>query len=186
MEAAAIDRHEVAELLARTYVRQILEHGFFHADPHPGNLFVKPGPRLVILDLGMAKEFSPEVRAGAIRLATAIATGEAANIAAAFRALGFRTRSGKDGTLATLGEVFLGQALTAGRAYADLEMVERIGDEVLSALREDPLVKANSDMLLVLRVMGLLSGIGKQLDSRVDPLATMLPFLSRPQTEPKV
>ena len=39
--AAGIDRAEVAERLFQTYLRQIFEHGFFHADPHPGNLFVE-------------------------------------------------------------------------------------------------------------------------------------------------
>jgi predicted unusual protein kinase regulating ubiquinone biosynthesis (AarF/ABC1/UbiB family) len=59
-------------------------------------------------------------------------------------------------------------------------MVERIADELLEALRSNPLVRASSELLLVLRVMGLLSGVGKQLDSRVDPLAVMMPFLLAP------
>jgi len=45
-------------------------------------------------------------------------------------------------------------------------------------LRANPIVEAPSDLLLVVRVMGLLSGIGKQLDSRVDPMGVILPFLS--------
>src|SRR6185295_18172875 len=40
LEGLGIDKHEVAELLTRTCVRQILEYGFFHGDPHPGNLLV--------------------------------------------------------------------------------------------------------------------------------------------------
>ena len=42
--AAGIDRAEVAKVLLDTYLKQIFEDGFFHADPHPGNLFVTPIP----------------------------------------------------------------------------------------------------------------------------------------------
>jgi len=177
LERLGIDKHAVADLLTRCYLRQILEHGFFHGDPHPGNLLVQPGPVLVVLDLGLAKEFSKKAREGVLRLAAAIVAQDARMIGQAFRDLGFETKSGGDDTFVTLGELFLGQALRAGRAYADIAMVERIAGELTDALRRNPLVRASSELLLVLRVMGLLSGIGKQLDSRVDPLAAMMPFL---------
>ena len=183
LRAAGIDQQEVARLLTRTYLRQILEHGFFHGDPHPGNLLVRPGPELVILDLGLAKEFTTRMRAGLVATTAAIAAGKPGTVAECLRRLGFRTKSGHDRTLEVLGEVFLGQVLEARRAYADPAMVERIGKELLDALRKDPLVEAPSDLLLVLRVMGLLSGIGKQLESEVDPLEALMPHIGgrRPQ-----
>lgn len=177
-----IDPHEVAELLTRACVRQILEFGFFHGDPHPGNLLVRREPsglQLVILDLGLAKEFTPQLRDGVIRLAVAIIAKDAKATGEAFRALGFRLRDGGDDTFVALGELFLGQALHSGRAYADMEMVERIQEELLAAIRANPITRAPSDLMLVLRVMGLLSGIGKTLDSQVNPLAAILPFLAQ-------
>jgi predicted unusual protein kinase regulating ubiquinone biosynthesis (AarF/ABC1/UbiB family) len=175
-----IDKHEVAALLTRTCVRQILENGFFHGDPHPGNLLIRKeagGPQLVVLDLGLAKEFTPALRDGLIRLTMAIISKDSHQIGEAFRALGFRLRDGGDDTFVALGELFLGQALQTGRAYADIEMVERIQEELLAALRANPLVRAPADLALVLRVMGLLSGIGKTLDSQVNPMTAILPFL---------
>lgn len=180
LDRLGVDKHEVAALLTRACVKQILEHGFFHGDPHPGNLLIRredSGVVLVILDLGLAKEFTPELRDGIIRLALAIIGKVPASIGEAFRALGFRLRDGGDDTFVALGELFLGQALHTGRAYADMEMVDRIQDELLAALRANPIVRAPSDLMLVLRVMGLLSGIGKTLDSQVNPLAAILPFL---------
>ena len=177
LERAGIDKHAVADLLTRTYLRQILEHGFFHGDPHPGNLLVQPGPVLIMLDLGLAKEFSAQSRHGIMRLLAAIVAEDAVAIGRAFRDLGFETKSGGDDTFVKLGELFLGQALRRGRAYADAEMIERISDELMDALRANPLVRASAELVLLLRVVGLLSGIGKQLDSRVDPLAAMMPFL---------
>lgn len=171
---------EAAELLTRTCVKQILENGFFHGDPHPGNLLMRReahGPVLVVLDLGLSKEFTPELRGGIIRLTVAIIGKDPQQIGDAFRSLGFRLRDGGNSTFVALGDLFLGQALHAGRAYASLEMVERIQDELLGALRANPVVKAPSDLMLILRVMGLLSGIGKTLQSEVNPLAAILPFL---------
>jgi len=175
-----VAKHDVAELLTRACVRQILEFGFFHGDPHPGNLLVRnetAGLQLVILDLGLAKEFTPELRGGVIRLALAIIGKDPHAIGEAFRALDFRLRDGGDDTFVALGELFLGQALHAGKAYADMAMVDRIQDELLAAIRANPIVRAPGDLMLVLRVMGLLSGIGKTLDSQVNPLAAVLPFL---------
>ena len=177
LKRLGIDPHEVAERLVRCYLVQILKHGFFHADPHPGNLLVRPGPVLVLLDLGLAREFTPEKRKSAARLAAAVVADDPARVASAFRELGFETRDQDDEVFATIAELMLGQALASGRAYADPAMVDRINDELWRALRANPIVKAGSDLLLVLRVMGLLSGLGKQLDSQVDPVKAMVPFL---------
>jgi predicted unusual protein kinase regulating ubiquinone biosynthesis (AarF/ABC1/UbiB family) len=173
-------RADLAQILIDAYLHQFFVLGFFHGDPHPGNLLIRreaSGPVLVILDLGLAKEFTPELRDGVIRLTLAIIGKDPHAIGEAFRALGFKLRDGGDNTFVALGELFLGQALNTGRAYADMEMIDRIQDELLAALRANPIVRAPSDLMLVLRVMGLLSGIGKTLDSQVNPLAAILPFL---------
>jgi predicted unusual protein kinase regulating ubiquinone biosynthesis (AarF/ABC1/UbiB family) len=56
-------------------------------------------------------------------------------------------------------------------------MVERFNAEMAEAMRKDPIVEAPSDLVLVGRVMGLLSGVGKQLDSEVNLFATLMPYL---------
>jgi ubiquinone biosynthesis protein len=176
--AAGIDKQKVAHLLSEIFCHQILIDGFFHADPHPGNILVQPGPRLVLLDFGLAKDFPPGFQTGVARLASAIIMQDRANIVAAFQDLGFRTRNPDGDSLVALGDAFLGQVVRSGKAYADQELIDTFNNDLSEALRANPLVEAPSDILLVVRVMGLLSGIGKQLDSRVDPLSVMLPFLS--------
>ncbi len=178
LAAMGIDPREVARHLTDVFCEMILRHGFFHGDPHPGNILVQPGPRLVLLDFGLAKEFAPGFREGVGRLTAAIVTGDAAGIAAAFRALGFRTRDDSDESLATLGEAFLGWAVRNGRSYADGELLERFNTEVPRVMKANPIVEIPGDILLVGRVMGLLSGIGKQLGSDVDPGAALLPYLA--------
>jgi len=178
LAAAGIDKQDVARLLSEVFCHQILIDGFFHADPHPGNILVQPGPRLVLLDFGLAKDFPPGLAAGVMQLTAAIISQDTEAIAAAFTALGFRTKNGDSDSLMMLGEAFLGQAVREGKAYADRELMETFNDDLAEALRANPIVEAPSDLLLVVRVMGLLSGIGKQLDSRVDPMGVILPFLS--------
>jgi aarF domain-containing kinase len=178
LEALGIDKQRVAELLIEAYCEQILVHGFFHADPHPGNVLVQPGPRLVFLDFGLAKDFPPHVRDGLVRLTVAILSRDEAAMGAAFAALGFRTRDGSSDTLVAVGDLFLGYAARTGKAYADAEMIGHFSEQLPQLLRANPIVQVPGDVLLVVRVMGLLSGIGKQLDSRVDIGTTIVRTLA--------
>ena len=179
LERAGIDKHAVAQKLMEVFCEQVLRDGFFHADPHPGNVMVQPGPRLVLLDFGLAKDFPPRFRDGIVRLTFSILTMDNAGIAAAFEQLGFRTRDGSPETLITLANLLLGNTIRRGRAYADRQLIEEFSEELPRALRVNPIVEVPADVLLVTRVMGLLSGLGKTLDSRVDLFATIMPYAQR-------
>jgi len=176
LERAGIDKQAVAQKLMEVFCEQVLRDGFFHADPHPGNVMVQPGPRLVLLDFGLAKDFPPRFRDGIVRLTFSILTFDNAGIAAAFEQLGFRTRDGSPATLITLANLMLGNTIRRGRAYADRQLIEEFSAELPRALRVNPIVEVPADVLLVTRVMGLLSGLGKTLDSRVDLFATIMPY----------
>jgi ubiquinone biosynthesis protein len=179
LERAGIDKHAVAQKLMEVFCEQVLRDGFFHADPHPGNVMVQPGPRLVLLDFGLAKDFPPRFRDGIVRLTFSILTADNAGIVSAFELLGFRTRDGSPETLITLANVMLGNTVRRGRAYADKQLIEEFSEELPRALRGNPIVEVPADVLLVTRVMGLLSGLGKTLDSRVDLFATIMPYARR-------
>lgn len=176
IEAAGIDKRAVAQKLIETFTEQILRDGFFHADPHPGNILVQPGPRIVLLDFGLAKDFPPAFRDAMVRLTFAILTSNHEEIIEAFHDLGFRTRDDSPETLLTLANLFLGNSVRRNRAYADRQLVEEFSNELPRTLRNNPIVEVPADMLLLNRVMGLLSGIGKTLDSQVNLLATLMPY----------
>jgi predicted unusual protein kinase regulating ubiquinone biosynthesis (AarF/ABC1/UbiB family) len=176
--AMGVDPKDLARRVSEIFTEMILTHGFFHGDPHPGNILVQPGPRIVLLDFGLAKSLPPSFREAVVKLTMSIMGGDTREVAAAFRALGFRTKNESDESLAMLGEAFLGFALKNGMAYANQAMMDKFNEELPKAMRANPLVEVPGDILLVGRVMGLLSGIGKQLGSEVDPTALLLPFLA--------
>lgn len=67
LDAAGVDRDALAKKLVGAYFKQVLEVGFFHADPHPGNIFVEPmkeGIRLNFVDFGMMGTITPRMRDG--------------------------------------------------------------------------------------------------------------------------
>ena len=94
--AAGIDRDEVAVRLLSTYLKQIFEDGFFHADPHPGNLFVTPLEKdadgqvrwkLTFVDFGMVGRMPEHLREGLRELIIAVGTRDAARTVKAYKLL---------------------------------------------------------------------------------------------------
>jgi predicted unusual protein kinase regulating ubiquinone biosynthesis (AarF/ABC1/UbiB family) len=79
-----IDGHGLADALFRAYLKQILEDGFFHADPHPGNVFITDDGNLALLDLGMVARVQPRTQDDLVKLLLAVSEGrgdEAADVA---------------------------------------------------------------------------------------------------------
>ena len=62
LQARNVSPEKVNRLLIKTYLKQLLEDGFFHADPHPGNLLVMPDGRLAFFDFGMVGRITPKLQ----------------------------------------------------------------------------------------------------------------------------
>jgi len=178
-----LDPKDLARRLVEIFADQILIHGFFHADPHPGNILVQRDGRMVLLDFGLAKDLPPGFSAGIATLVAAIVSGDRPSVARAFRALGFKTRDASDESLWWLGEAFLGFAFRHKKAYADPEMVKLFNAEMPRIMRANPVIELPGDVLLIGRVLGLLSGISKQLGSEVDAQQLLMPYLGRVMLE---
>jgi ubiquinone biosynthesis protein len=76
-----LDRKRIADDLFRAYLKQILVDGFFHADPHPGNVLVTDDGRLALIDLGQTATLPPDTRDALTRLLLAVADGDGSGAA---------------------------------------------------------------------------------------------------------
>ncbi len=100
ISAAGIDQAEVAQRLFETYLQQIFRDGFFHADPHPGNLFVAPVPAgdvhdpessgwvLTFIDFGMVGRVPPNIKAGLREMVIGVGTRDTARVVNSYKMLG--------------------------------------------------------------------------------------------------
>jgi len=176
MVAAGIDPHHVAQIVTEAYCEQILVHGFFHADPHPGNLMVLPGPVVVFIDFGLVKELPLQFRRDYARLTVATLTGDDDAMVDSFRSLGFRTKSDDPQSLRVLGRSFWEATGPDAKPYMDPDVIPELNERVARALRANPVTQVPPDFLLIFRVLGLMSGLQKRLDSHVDMSGTIRPY----------
>jgi len=176
MHRAGIDPQAVAQLVTDAYCEQLFLHGMFHADPHPGNLFVLPGPKLIMLDFGLCRQYDDKFRLGYAKLVNAMLTWNVGEMIQAFQDLGVKVRHAQDPTTyLELGRSFM-QTSSPGTAFADPDLVADANVRIARAIRANPIVEIPRELLLIMRVTGLLSGLGKHLDSRVDVMNTLLPY----------
>lgn len=183
LEAAGVRTSDVANTLIDLFNTMILTHGMFHADPHPGNLFVLPPAtpggkaKIGLVDFGLTKRIPDDFRQQMIVLTSAIIAEQPELITSTMTDMGFRTREESVETYTALGEAFLGDVIRSGKAYADQALMAEINQRLGKVLRANPLVDVPGDVILIARVMGLLSGLGRSLDSETDLLAALMPYL---------
>ncbi len=179
LEAAGVDRARVATTLVECFCEMMLRHGFFHADPHPGNLRVDPDTgKLVLLDFGLTKELPPGFREAVVEFAAALLKGDADAMGHALVALGFETRDGSEEALHRIAALMLhvGQEIRKN-GKVDPEVVERLRDEVPDEIRRNPIVRVPHHLVLVGRALALLSGVTSALGARIDFVRTVAPIV---------
>lgn len=183
LDEAGVSGEQVMRTLVDAYALQILKHGFFHADPHPGNLLVQApeggGPPIVVfLDFGLAKRLPSAFRQSALHFVTSLVQGDPTEMASALVELGFETRDDPEASLEAICRVLLDTAKRMrGQTYVDPAAVREARDELPRLVRENPIVTIPSHIVFVGRVFALLSGLGSTLDVRVDMVKWILPHL---------
>jgi predicted unusual protein kinase regulating ubiquinone biosynthesis (AarF/ABC1/UbiB family) len=176
LQAAGIDANQVALIMTEAYCEQILVHGYFHADPHPGNLLVLPGPVVVFLDFGLSKELPEMFRRNYARLVHALITQNDDEMVKAFQAIGFETKKDDPETLIALGRSFFEAAGPEAKPYVDQDVMPEVNLRLARILQNNPVTRIPAYILLIFRVIGLMSGLQKRLDSRVSMTDTIGPY----------
>lgn len=157
LRAAGIDPEKLLELLTDVYFEQMFGHGVFHADPHPGNLLGLPGNRLAILDWGLMKRFSPSFRRAFTKSTRGMFTGDETLMIDGMREMGFDFGNITEPYLA-IDEFF--RAMSDPRTYQDRELVSAVNHAWTDAMRKHPILKMSGEIVLPMRVFGMLFGFG--------------------------
>jgi predicted unusual protein kinase regulating ubiquinone biosynthesis (AarF/ABC1/UbiB family) len=89
LKELGVSPDEAASLLVETYAAMFFEHGFYHADPHPGNVWVQSGPRLCFMDFGACSAISDRMREGMVAFVQAGVRKDTSGLVAAMRKMGF-------------------------------------------------------------------------------------------------
>ena len=165
MAEAGIDARKTARLLNEVYAAQIFRRGILHADPHPGNLLVQPGPRLVLLDHGLTVKLEPEFVETLGRMVAALGDRDLNALSAALRQAGMPVDENTDlDTLLSLVGVLLDEGKAAGSDNAIRRLGASVGD-------------IPPKLLLVGRALGMLDGITRQLDPELDALEIVADYI---------
>ena len=182
VEALGVDLAEVAERLFRTYLWQIFVVGFFHADPHPGNLFVEhrepDGWRLVFVDFGMVGQITPEMKQGMRDLAIAIGTRDMDRLMQSYQRLGF-ILPGADIERIRQAEAALVDRMW-GKSMRELvrthpQEMRQFAKEFRDVMYEMPF-QVPEDMIFLGRCVAILSGMCTGLNPEFNLFEGLKPF----------
>jgi predicted unusual protein kinase regulating ubiquinone biosynthesis (AarF/ABC1/UbiB family) len=187
--SAGIDRAEVARRLLDTYLKQIFDDGFFHADPHPGNLFVtpvaaeagSPGWKLTFVDFGMVGRLPENLRAGLRETVIAVGTKDAARLIKSYKSLGFLLPGANTAEIETASTMvfdrFWGLSMSELR-NVNLSEVHEMGHRIRDVMLEMPFQVPNN-LLMLVRTVAILSGMCTGLDPHFNLWNQLAPYAKK-------
>ncbi|MCU0499185.1 MAG: AarF/UbiB family protein [Anaerolineae bacterium] len=196
LEQAGISRKAVAKRLMDTYLRQIFELFFFHADPHPGNLFIYPLPvdhpeqyigkggrpfYLIFIDFGMTGHLTREIADGMVNTLLAVLARDADRLVRGYNDLGFILPGADlqritDATRAAFNEVW-GLSMTEIRDL-DFNRAAHLANEFNDLIKSMPFYLPQ-DFIYLGRTISILSGMATTLDNSFNPWSELEPYAQR-------
>jgi len=189
LEAEGICRKQLARLVVSAYCQQIFSDGVYHADPHPGNLLVMPGPRLVFLDFGATAVVSERMRQGLIAFLQGAISRDTKKLVGAMRQMGFIAKNADPRILDRIVEFFHERfqdeiqidsfslkdvKVNPERALESLADLRKL-DVGLRELTEQ--FHVPKEWILLERTILLLMGLCTELDPEMNPMSVIRPYL---------
>uniref|UniRef100_A0A6N2LK42 ABC1 atypical kinase-like domain-containing protein n=1 Tax=Salix viminalis TaxID=40686 RepID=A0A6N2LK42_SALVM len=201
LDQLGVDRKRLGRYAVESYLEQILSHGFFHADPHPGNIAVDDvnGGRLIFYDFGMMGSISPNIREGLLEAFYGIYEKDPDKVLEAMIQMGVLVPTGDMTAVRRTAQFFLNsfeERLAAQRREREMEAAElgfkkplskdekiekkkqrlaAIGEDLLSIAADQPF-RFPATFTFVVRAFSVLDGIGKGLDPQFDITEIAKPY----------
>ncbi|XP_052190132.1 protein ACTIVITY OF BC1 COMPLEX KINASE 8, chloroplastic isoform X1 [Diospyros lotus] len=201
LDELGVDRKRLGRYAVESYLEQILSHGFFHADPHPGNIAVDDvnGGRLIFYDFGMMGSISPNIREGLLETFYGVYEKDPDKVLQAMIRMGVLVPTGDMTAVRRTAQFFLNsfeERLAAQRKEREMAMAElgfkkplsreekiekkkqrlaAIGEDLLAIAADQPF-RFPATFTFVVRAFSVLDGIGKGLDPRFDITEIAKPY----------
>ncbi|CAM9696608.1 unnamed protein product, partial [Ectocarpus sp. 12 AP-2014] len=194
IDRRGIDRKLLAKRSAEAYLTQLCRHGFFHCDPHPGNVACdeQDGGRLIFYDFGMMDEFKPNVRSGLVNLIFSTYENDPRAVCDALVEMGILKAGSDRISVEKIARSFLGEFTNTLNQGQDGKWTSELTKEDKTRLRKERRAKLGEDLLsvsgdvpfkfpptftFVFRAFTSLDGIGKGLDTKYDLTRLAQPYL---------
>ncbi|WP_232756280.1 ABC1 kinase family protein [Vulcanococcus limneticus] len=175
VRALGIDPNDMVTVGVNCSLQQLLEHGFFHADPHPGNLLALPDGRLAYLDFGMMSEVNREARTGLIQAVVHLVNRNFSKLSRDFVNLGFLAEDVNLEPIVPAFEGVFGQALEMGVSRMDFKAVT---DDLSGVMYRFPF-RVPPYYALIIRSLVTLEGIALSVDPDFKILGAAYPYFAR-------
>jgi predicted unusual protein kinase regulating ubiquinone biosynthesis (AarF/ABC1/UbiB family) len=175
IQAAGLDTDTLIEIGVTAGIQQLLEHGFFHADPHPGNLFAMPDGRMAYIDFGMMDQLEENTKETLVDAVVHLINKDYLELAEDFVKLGFLTPETDIRPIVPALEVVLGNAI--GKNVGDFNF-KSITDSFSELMYEYPF-RVPAKFALIIRSLVTQEGIALSLNPNFRIVEVSYPYVAR-------
>ena len=168
-----IEPKTIAKIGTTSYLQQLVKFGFFHADPHPGNLAVSPDGALIYYDFGMMGLISEGLRKRIGTMVKFVASKDAVGLVRELQEAGLITADIDIGPVRRLLRVMFKEALTPPFTS---NMIERISGDLYDLVYGKPF-RIPVELIFVMRALSTFEGVGRNLDPEFNLMSIAKPYI---------
>ena len=173
LQTKNIDLPKIAEIGAVSYLKQLVNFGFFHADPHPGNLAVSNDGKLIFYDFGMMGNISYNLQTRLGAMVKAAALRDASELVIQLQEAGLISKDIEIGPVRRLVRLMLKEALTPPFSP---NIIEKLSGDLYELVYETPF-QLPVDLIFVMRALTTFEGVGRMLDPGFNLVSVTKPYL---------
>jgi len=173
LQSQNIDLKKIAEIGAISYLKQLVNYGFFHADPHPGNLAVSNSGKLIFYDFGMMGNISNNLQTRLGDMVKAAALRDASSLVIQLQQAGLISKDIDIGPVRRLVRLMLKEVLTPPFSP---NIIEKLSGDLYELVYETPF-QLPVDLIFVMRALSTFEGVGRMLDPGFNLVSVTKPYL---------
>jgi predicted unusual protein kinase regulating ubiquinone biosynthesis (AarF/ABC1/UbiB family) len=178
-----VEPRAVLEILGRAYAKQVFADGLFHADPHPGNLFVldepgaAQGPRVLFIDFGLCRRLDPVLRREMRQGLYALIQRDVDDFVGGMDRMGMIATGAREGVHRAVAQMFTRIAEEGGALDAGGARILALKDEAKRLLQQTEGIQLPIDLLLYAKTVTYVFALGAEIAPEVDLMKLALPYV---------